>query len=84
MQRCERRFITIAGEMMSDHDSTGAVLERPDIDALDDEDKARFLTMSLGYTGSGPSALHFVHASDDGQAPAYVFDDESGMVYILD
>jgi hypothetical protein len=80
----EGRFITIAGAMMSDHDSAGAVLECPDIDALDDEDKARFLTTFLGYSRGNSSALHFVHASGDGQAPAYVFDDESGMVYILD
>ena len=69
---------------MSDHESTGAVLECPDIDALDDEDKARFLTTFLGYSGSGRRRCTCVHASGDGQAPAYVFDDESGMVYILD
>jgi hypothetical protein len=70
--------------MMGDHDSTGAVLECPDISALDDEDKARFLTTFLGYSGGSASALHYVRASSDGQAPAYVFDDETGMVYILD
>ena len=69
---------------MSDHDSTGAVLECPDINALDEEDKARFLTTFLGHSGGRASALHLVPASSDGQAPAYVFDDESGMVYILD
>jgi hypothetical protein len=28
--------------------------------------------------------MRYVRASDDGTARAYVFDEESGMVYILD
>jgi hypothetical protein len=69
---------------MSDHDSAGAVMDPLDIAGLDDADKARVLTTFLGHrTGVAPS-LHYVHATSDGQAPAYIFDDDTGMVYILD
>ncbi len=69
---------------MSDHEFNEAVLDSPDIAVLDDEDKARLLTTFLGGPDATTLALHYVRASSDGQAPAYVFDDESGMVYILD
>jgi hypothetical protein len=67
---------------MRDHESNVAILEDPDIAALDEEDRARILTTFLGRQDG--HALHYVSASPDGLAPAYVFDDESGMVYILD
>lgn len=69
---------------MNDDDSITAVLDRLDVVALDDEDKARVMTTFLGHKGGVLPGLHYVHATSDGQAPAYIFDDESGMVYILD
>lgn len=69
---------------MNDHEFDEAVLHSPGIAVLDDEDKARLLTTFLGGPDVPTLALHYVRASSDGQAAAYVFDDESGMVYILD
>ena len=69
---------------MSDHASSEALLDFPSIAALDDEDKARLLTTFLGGPDVTAPALHYVHGSSDGKAPAYVFDDQTGMVYILD
>jgi len=65
-------------------DSISAVLDPLDVAALDNEDKARVMTAFLGHRAGIAPALHYVHAASDGQAPAYIFDDESGMVYILD
>lgn len=51
---------------------------------LDAEDMARALTGFRGQPIPLTPALHYVRTSDDGTATAYVFDEESGMVYILD
>lgn len=51
---------------------------------LDPEDMARALTGFRGQPISVTPAMHYVRASSDGEATAYVFDEESGMVYILD
>ena len=51
---------------------------------LDAEDMARALTGFRGVTGTPSSAMRYVRASSDGDACAYVFDEDSGMVYILD
>ena len=69
---------------MIDQGSAGAVLDDIDVAELSDEDRARVLTTFLGVPSDAVAALHFVRGSADGQAPAYVFDEGSGMVYILD
>jgi hypothetical protein len=51
---------------------------------LDAADLARVLTGFRGQPISVTPAMHYVRASGDGEATAYVFDEESGMVYILD
>jgi hypothetical protein len=67
----------------------GAVAEMP-LDLADgelaDEDLARVLISFRGVVAPRPStkALRYVRRSDDGLAPAYMFDEDSGMIYILD
>lgn len=51
---------------------------------LDAEDMARALTGFRGQPIPLTPALRYVRTSADGDATAYVFDEESGMVYILD
>jgi hypothetical protein len=51
---------------------------------LGDEDLARLLISFRGVVAPRGSTLRFVRRSDDGLAPAYVFDEDSGMIYILD
>jgi hypothetical protein len=51
---------------------------------LDAEDMARALTGFRGVTCTPSSSMRYVRASSDGDACAYVFDEDSGMVYILD
>lgn len=53
-------------------------------DALDDEDLARILGAFRGQPACATPTMRYVRASDDGLAPAYVYDEETGMVYILD
>jgi hypothetical protein len=69
---------------MSDNDSSQALLDIANLAGLDDEDKARLLTSFAASAAIVSSPWHYVRASEDGCALAYVFDDESGMVYILD
>lgn len=65
-------------------------VEEPDVRCavvdgrLDAEDMARVLTGFRGQPIPLTPAMHYVRASSDGEASAYVFDDVSGMVYILD
>lgn len=59
--------------------------DRTSVDGrLDAEDMARLLTGFRGQPISITPGMRYVRASGDGQAPAYLFDEESGMVYILD
>ena len=51
---------------------------------LDAEDMARALIGFRGPAVVATSAMRLVNRSADGQASAYVFDEASGMVYILD
>jgi hypothetical protein len=51
---------------------------------LDAEDMARLLTGFRGQPIAVTPAMRYVRSSADGNASAYVFDAESGMVYILD
>jgi hypothetical protein len=51
---------------------------------LDAEDLARVLTGFRVPPITPTTNMRYVRASDDGTARAYVFDEESGMVYILD
>ena len=60
-----------------------ASLEADDLDALDPMDRARLLPAFLGVK-SAAGSLHYVPRPRDGVAPAYAFDEETGMVYILD
>ena len=50
---------------------------------LDAEDLARVLTSFRGQPIPRTPALGYVRSTSDGDASAYVFDDESGMVYLL-
>jgi hypothetical protein len=51
---------------------------------LDAEDMARVLTGFRGQPIALTPTMRYVRASSDGEASAYVFDEVSGMVYILD
>jgi hypothetical protein len=51
---------------------------------LDAEDMARVLTAFRGQPIPLTPTMRYVRASSDGEASAYVFDEVSGMVYILD
>jgi hypothetical protein len=51
---------------------------------LDAEDLARVLTGFRGQPISLTPTMRYVRSSADGDATAYVFDEASGMVYILD
>jgi hypothetical protein len=66
-------------------DSEGtALLDIPDVESLDEEDRARVLTTFLGQPCYAGATWRYVQGSSDGLAPAYMYDEESGMVYILD
>jgi hypothetical protein len=57
----------------------------PSVDGpLDAEDLARVLTGFRGQPIPLTPTMRYVRASSDGGASAYVFDEVSGMVYILD
>jgi hypothetical protein len=60
-----------------------ATLEPNDLEALDAAVRARLLPAFLGVKTSS-RLLRYVPRSTDGMAPAWVFDEDSGMVYILD
>ncbi|HVT40004.1 MAG TPA: hypothetical protein VHE78_13225 [Gemmatimonadaceae bacterium] len=51
---------------------------------MDPEDSARVLAGFHGLPLPGTPTLHFVRGSKDGHANAYAWDEETGMVYILD
>ena len=51
---------------------------------LDPEDRARLLMGFRGQPGPLTPSMRYVRASSDGEATAYVFDEISGMVFILD
>jgi hypothetical protein len=60
-------------------------LTAPELDGrLDAPDMARLLIGFRGQPGPRTTAMRYVRAPDDGEASAYVFDEDSGMVYILD
>ena len=65
-------------------------MEEPDVRCavvdgrLDAEDMARVLTGFRGQPIPLTPAMRYVRTSSDGEASAYVFDEVSGMVYILD
>ncbi len=52
--------------------------------ALDQEDLARILGTFRGQPVVTTPSMHFVRAAEEGTSTAYVFDEDSGMVYILD
>jgi hypothetical protein len=67
--------------------SEASTLEPPpavDVNEFDQEDLARVLTAFRGQPVYAMPTMHYVRQSSDGAAPAYVFDDQTGMVYILD
>ena len=51
---------------------------------LDDDDKARVFAAFRGVGGDAVPLLHYIPSDADGAVPAYVFDENSGLVYILD
>ena len=59
-------------------------MERTAPNALDMEDMARVLTGFRGQPVRVTPAMRYVRAAADGAGTAYVFDEGSGMVYILD
>jgi hypothetical protein len=78
------------------HKSTGkpayveVEVENPDVRCafvdgrLDAQDLARVLTGFRGQPIPLTPTMRYVRSSTDGDASAYVFDEDSGMVYILD
>ena len=56
------------------------ILDQP----LDQQDLARVLTGFRGQPVRLTPSMRYVRASADGEASAYVYDEDSGMVYILD
>ncbi len=74
---------------MIHHFDIAAMIDNPDSRSvaaptrLDAEDMARVLTSFRGQPIDRTPALGYVRSSSDGDASAYVFDDESGMVYLL-
>jgi hypothetical protein len=83
-------------QLLAHEESTGEAtyievdVEEPDLRCavvdgrLDAEDMARVLAGFRGQPIALTPALRYVRTSADGVAAAYVFDEESGMVYILD
>jgi len=51
---------------------------------MDAEDLARVLTGFRGQPIALTPTMRYVRSSADGDASAYVFDEGTGMVYILD
>ena len=51
---------------------------------MDAADSARMIAGFQGLPQTALKSLRFVRASRDGQASAYAWDEDSGMVYILD
>ena len=51
---------------------------------LPETDLARILASFRGQPVCATSTMRYVRAPADGLASAYVFDEDSGMVYILD
>lgn len=64
-----------------DEESMQRVLDEA---GLDDDDKARVFAAFSGVGGNSVPLLHYIPSGADGAVPAYVFDEVSGMVYILD
>ena len=60
-------------------------LDTADLDRdLDAQDLARLFVGFRGPPVALTASMRYVRASSDGEAAAYVFDEESGMVFILD
>ncbi len=55
----------------------------PAVALLDAEDMARVLTSFRGQPIARTPGLGYVRSCSDGDGSAYVFDNESGMVYLL-
>jgi hypothetical protein len=58
--------------------------DEPRSGRLDPEDSARLLAGFHGLPLPRTPSLHYVRSSADGQASAYAWDEDTGMVYILD
>ena len=54
------------------------------IEELSQEDLARIVLAFRGQPRITTPTLHYVRGSPDGTVPAYVWDEASAMVYILD
>jgi len=67
-------------DLLDDPDPRCAVVDGH----LDAADMARLLTGFRGQPIAVTPAMRYVRRSADGNASAYVFDEDSGMVYILD
>jgi len=85
-----RRFVVVREATTGDHAYMEVAVKEPDVRSafvdgrLDAEDLARVLTGFRVPPVTPTASMRYVRASDDGNATAYVFDEESGMVYILD
>ena len=51
---------------------------------LDDEDMARILGTFRGQPTWNAKTMHSVQGSSDGLTPSYIWDEDTGMVWILD
>jgi hypothetical protein len=85
-----RRHVVARQEPTSEAAVVEVEVEEPDLRCavvggrLDAEDMARVLTGFRGQPIPLTPTMRYVRASSDGEATAYVFDEISGMVYILD
>ena len=85
-----RRHVVTRKELTKEAAFVEVEVEEPDVRCavvdgrLDAEDMARVLTGFRGQPIKLTPAMRYVRASTDGDAVAYVFDEVSGMVYILD
>jgi hypothetical protein len=85
-----RRHVVTRKESTKEAAFVEVEVEEPDVRCavvdgrLDAEDMARVLTGFRGQPIEATPAMRYVRASTDGDTAAYVFDEVSGMVYILD
>jgi hypothetical protein len=99
MEQHRRGAATIVGGQrpINAHEETTAARAGPEAEAkepgtrtaliegrLDADDLARVLTGFRGQPIAVTRTMRYVRTSADGEASAYVFDEETGMVYILD
>lgn len=85
-----RRFVVVRQATTGEPAYLEVSVKGPDVKTavvdgrLDAEELARALTGFRVPPMTPTASMRYVRASADGTASAYVFDEDSGMVYILD